>query len=80
MEAIASHASPASDPVHGSDEGHAWAASGRAARQPASIRRGNSPSPRGPRMAMANAIATTGLSAVAMVVRCRCGPFEAARL
>ena len=80
MKPIASHASPASDPAHGSDGGHAWAASGGAARPRASIRRRNSPSPRGRRMAMINAVATTGLSAVAMAVRCRCWPFEAARL
>ena len=80
MKSISAHVCPPPDPAHGSDGGHAWAASGRAARQPASIRRGNSPSPRGPRMAMANAVATTGLSAVAMAVRCRCWPFEAARL
>ena len=77
IEPIASHASPASDPAHGSDGGHALAASGGSARLRASIRSGNSPSPRGPRMAMANTIVTTGLSV--MAIRCRCWPFEAAR-
>ena len=80
MKPIASHAPPASDPAHGSDEGHACAASGGAARPWASIRRRDSPSPRGPRMAMNNAVATTRLSAVAMAVRCHCWPFEAARV
>ena len=79
MKPISAHVCPPPDPAHGSDGGHAWAASGGAARSRASIRRRNSPSSRGPRMAIINAVATTGLSAVAMAVRCRCWPFEVAR-
>ena len=80
MKPISAHVYPPPDPAHGSDGGYAWAASGGAARSQASIRRRNSPSPRGRRMAMINAVTTTGLSAIAMAVRYRCWPFEATRL
>ena len=80
MKPISAHVCPPPDPAHGSDGGHAWATSGAAALPKGSIRRRNSPSARGPLMAMINAIARAGLTAVAMAVRCRCWPFEAARL
>ena len=80
MKPISAHVCPPPDPAHGSDGGHAWATPGAAALPKGSIRRRNSPSARGPLMAMINAIARAGLTAVAMAVRCRCWPFEAARL
>ena len=80
MKLISAHACPPPDPAHGSDGGHAWSTPGRAARPRASIRRRNSPSARGPLLAMINAIAKAGLTAVAMAVRCRCWPFRAALL
>ena len=80
MKLISAHACPPPDPAHGSDGGHAWATPGSATRPKGSIRRGNSPSARGPLMAMINAIARAGLTAVAMAVWCRYWPFEGARL
>ena len=80
IKPISADACPLPDPAHGSDGGHAWATPGGAARPRASIRRRNSPSARGPLMAMINAIAKAGLTAVAMAVRCRCWPFRVARL
>ena len=80
MKSISSHVCPPPDPAHGSDGGHPWATYGGAARSRGSIRRRNSPSARGPLMAMINAIARAGLTAVAMAVRCRYWPFEGARL
>ena len=80
MKPISAHACPPLDPAHGSDGGHAWATSGAAALPKGSIRRRNSASARGLLMAMINAIAKAGLKAVAMAVRCRFWPFEAARL
>ena len=80
MKSISSHVCPPPDPAHGSDGGHAWPTSSGAARPGGSIMRGNSPSPRSPCMAMINAVATTGMTAVAMAVGCRCWPFERARL
>ena len=69
MTWISANACAASDPAHGSNGGHAWATSGAAALPKGSIRRRNSPSARGPLMAMINAIARAGLTAVAMAVR-----------
>ena len=80
MKSISAHVCPPPDPAHGSDGGHAWETSADTARPRELIRRSNSLSARGRRMAMINAVATTGLSAVTMAVRCRCWPFEAARL
>ena len=80
MKPISAHVCPPPDPAHGSDGGHAWATPGDAARPKGPIRRRNSPSARGPLMAMINAIAKAGLTAVAMAVRCRYWPFRAARL
>jgi len=80
MKPISAHGCPPPDTAHGSDGGHAWATPGGAARPKGSIRRRNSPSARGPVMAIINAIARAGLTAVAMAVRYRCWPFEAARL
>ena len=80
MKLISAHACSPSDPAHGSDGGHAWATPGSTARPKESIRRRNSPSARGPLMAMINAIARAGLMAVAMAVRCRYWPFEGASL
>ena len=77
---LSAHACPPPDPAHVSDGEHAWATPGSAARPKGSIRGGNSPSARGPLMAMINAIARAGFTAVAMVVWCRYGPFEGARL
>ena len=80
MKRMFAHVCPPPDPAHGSDGEHAWSTPGRAARPRASIRRRNSPSARGPLLAMINAIAKAGLTAVAMAVRCRCWPFRAALL
>ena len=80
MKPTSAHVCPPPDPAHGSDGGHAWATPGGAARPKGSIRRRNSPSARGPLMAMINAIARAGLTAVAMAVWCRYWPFEGARL
>ena len=80
MKPISAHACPPLDPAHGSDGGHAWATSDGAARPRALIRLRNSPSARGPLMAIINAIAKAGLTAVAMAVRCLCWPFRAALL
>ena len=80
MKRMFAHVYPPPDPAHGSDGGHAWATSGAAALPKGSIRRRNSPSARGPLMAMINAIARAGLTAVAMAVWCRYWPFEGARL
>ena len=77
---ISAHVRPPPDPAHGSDGGHAWETPGSTARPKESIRRRNSPSARGPLMAMINDIARAGLMAVAMAVRCRYWPFRAARL
>ena len=80
MKPISAHVCPPRDPAHGSNGGHAWATPGGAARPKGSIRRRNSPSARGPLMAMINTIAKAGLTAVAMAVRCCCWPFRAALL
>ena len=80
MKPMFAHVCPPPDPAHGSDGGHAWATSGGAARPRGSIRRRNSPSARGPLMAVINAIARAGFLAGAMAVRCRFWPFEAASL
>ena len=80
MKPISVHVCRPPDPAQGSDGGHAWATPGGAARRKGPIRRRNSPSARGPLMAMNNAIAKAGLTAVAMAVRCRCWPFRVARL
>ena len=80
MKPTSAHVCPPPDPAHGSDGGHAWATPGGAARPKGPITRRNSPSARGPLMAMINAIAKAGLTAVAMAVRCRCWPFRAALL
>ena len=80
IKPISAHACPPPDPTHGSDGGHAWATSDGTARPRGLIRHSNSPSARGRLMAMINAIVRAGLTAVAMAVRCRCWPFEAARL
>ena len=76
MKPMSVHVCPPQDPAHGSNGGHAWATPGGAARLKGSIRRRNSPSARGPLMAIINAIARAGLTAVGMAVRCRCWPFE----
>ena len=68
MKPISAHACSPSDPAHGSDGGHAWATSGGAARPLGSIRGHHSQLSRGPRMTMIHAVATTGLTAVAMAV------------
>ena len=80
MKPMSVHVCPLPDPAHGSDGGHAWATSDGTARPRGLIRRSNSPSARGRLMAMINAIARAGLTAVAMAVRCRCWPFEVTRL
>ena len=80
MKPITAHVCPPPDPAHVSDGGHAWATSGGAARPRGLIRRSTSPWARGRLMAMINAIARAGLTAVAMAVRCRYWPFEGARL
>ena len=80
MKPVSAHVYPPPDPAHGSDGGHAWATPGGAARPRGLSRRSNSPSARGRLTAMINAIARTGLTAVAMAVRCCCWPFESARL
>ena len=80
MKPTSAHVCSPPDPAHGSDGGHAWATPGGAARPMGSIRRCNSPLARGPLMAMINAITRAGLTAVVIAVRCRCWPFEAARL
>ena len=68
MKPMSAHVCPLPDPVHGSDGGHAWATSGCAAQPKGSIRRRNSPLARGPLMAMIDAIARVGLTAVAITV------------
>ena len=80
MKLTSTHACAALAAVHGSDGGHAWATSGGAARPEGPIMLGNSPSPRSPCMAMINAVATTGTTAIAMAVGCHCWLFESACL
>ncbi len=80
MKPTSAHVCPPPDPAHGFEGGYAWATPGGAARPRSPIRHRNSPSARGPLMAMINAIAKAGLMAVAMAVRCRYWPFRAARL